>query len=1159
MKKSNFVKLCLSLGFIASSTTLFASENSNVIYNKNNIVVELNSDGNGEFEVSVENNSDKDMFNVKLLSEDIKGLKLKNGKEILVGNLKSKEKKVLDKKSLKYEIEKAIVSAIKNQKLAKTSVNGVSKIYVPIAIAGMIGSIYILVSNKKNSKKLLSIALGAGLLSFGILGVGVNADTSYDHSENIIGKIVVNGDSYDYKALLLWNDTDKSVSEKPNEKPNEKPSEKPVVPVAPVVPTPNPKPEPEKPISEEIQNAKKELKAYLDTLNESVLELNGINTQSNKEALKTLKDGIKRAKELLNKEDISKEELEEIKKIPFKKVGDKKQGAIRDLAKKVVVDFEVLGEKNIENIHNHKKYVALKDNKLTVKTSLENVKKVGESEDMFLKLNYVTKDEYASKTEADAVSGATPRYKKQEVAKEDYIVKTVNGNLEIEISKLPENVKLIKPVIYVKLADGTYFENGTLVYVEEKEGTPTEIISEKVTVKAYTEITDETLKNALKNVPDGATVTVKSKPELTKLGEENAVLIVKANGEEKEIQVPVEITTSWAFKTNMPRVRMVNQPNGKTIQEVEEGFVIDWNRVLKDAIAKNSIYKNIEVLSLPTEAELKEKGAKDINYRITFIDGSVREYTLNSLTVVDSNASSFVPELKDITHIVGDEFKDEMLKDGISNLTPQMEENEGKFYFRVLEKPTEEQLNTKGNYIAKVRLVFGDATFKDVEIPIIVKEKVVTPVEKTIVSFDDIPVVELPYGANKNMWVSKMPKVVKANLSDGSKVDLNVKEYNGYINTWIEGETMAVLDYDLPKGVTGEKKDLKIKVKVLPKPVEMTVELDKSEYYYKDNPVLTIKNFKGSEDDVKVIHNKDYNDVTLKKGEHYTFDSTKNAVILNTDAILKVQNKTLSTNRNIDITISVKGKNLKMITINYLIDKSFYPLYFTFNDIERKDNAKIDMIIDDKSIYGNVKVFSGATPIVGTVVKDEVIDDIENTYLFVPYESVKSLIKDNELELTIKCDGYKEYTVTLKYKEDATTVMKNWSVEAVEKEENGKTPKGAPIYEYNQYTTMRIKVTGDITDAYLKEKLVVKMKSANETEFTVPKTGDGAVQINNRNGLEIRIPTDQVAGEVVWKKDNDWEDGKPSKEGYDGRHPITKITLELEGYETKTVEFCIAP
>lgn len=125
----------------------------------------------------------------------------------------------------------------------------------------------------------------------------------------------------------------------------------------------------------------------------------------------------------------------------------------------------------------------------------------------------------------------------------------------------------------------------------KKRGTPTEIISEKVTVKAYTEITDETLKMTLKNVPDGATVTVKSKPELTKLGEENAVLIVKANGEEKEIQVPVEITTSWAFKTNMPRVRMVNQPSGKTIQEVEEGFVIDWNRVLKDAIAKNSIYK----------------------------------------------------------------------------------------------------------------------------------------------------------------------------------------------------------------------------------------------------------------------------------------------------------------------------------------------------------------------------------------------------------------------------------------------------------------------------------------------------------------------------------------------------------------------------------------
>lgn len=40
----------------------------------------------------------KDMFNVKLLSKDIKGLKLISGKELLIGNLKSKEKRFWIKK-----------------------------------------------------------------------------------------------------------------------------------------------------------------------------------------------------------------------------------------------------------------------------------------------------------------------------------------------------------------------------------------------------------------------------------------------------------------------------------------------------------------------------------------------------------------------------------------------------------------------------------------------------------------------------------------------------------------------------------------------------------------------------------------------------------------------------------------------------------------------------------------------------------------------------------------------------------------------------------------------------------------------------------------------------------------------------------------------------
>lgn len=47
--------------------------------------------------------------------EEIKGFKLVEGKELLLGDIKAGEKKVLDEKELKYEIEKEIVEAIKKK------------------------------------------------------------------------------------------------------------------------------------------------------------------------------------------------------------------------------------------------------------------------------------------------------------------------------------------------------------------------------------------------------------------------------------------------------------------------------------------------------------------------------------------------------------------------------------------------------------------------------------------------------------------------------------------------------------------------------------------------------------------------------------------------------------------------------------------------------------------------------------------------------------------------------------------------------------------------------------------------------------------------------------------------------------------------------------
>ena len=142
MKKSNLLKAALAFGIMFSSGLVFADTQS-VLYDKDGIKLSLTSNENGDFSVSVLNNTDKDMYDVKLKSKDIKGLKVIDGDILSIGTIKKSEKKVLDKTSLKFEIEKKISDAIKKKGLSKTGINGVSKVLIPITIAGLCGVIYI--------------------------------------------------------------------------------------------------------------------------------------------------------------------------------------------------------------------------------------------------------------------------------------------------------------------------------------------------------------------------------------------------------------------------------------------------------------------------------------------------------------------------------------------------------------------------------------------------------------------------------------------------------------------------------------------------------------------------------------------------------------------------------------------------------------------------------------------------------------------------------------------------------------------------------------------------------------------------------------------------------------------------------------------------------
>ena len=219
MKKSNLLKAALAFGIMFSSGLVFADTKS-VLYDKDGIKLSLTSDDDGNFSVSVENNTDKDMYDVKLKSKDIKGLKVIDSDILSIGTIKKKEKKVLDKTSLKFEIEKKISDKIKKKGLSKTGINGVSKVLIPITIAGLCGVIYVLVKEKRE-KNTMSLALALALVGTSLIGVNVKASKSYDHVVDVKGDIEVEGKTFEYTGNLLWNDTEKENIENNEQKPNE--------------------------------------------------------------------------------------------------------------------------------------------------------------------------------------------------------------------------------------------------------------------------------------------------------------------------------------------------------------------------------------------------------------------------------------------------------------------------------------------------------------------------------------------------------------------------------------------------------------------------------------------------------------------------------------------------------------------------------------------------------------------------------------------------------------------------------------------------------------------------------------------------------------------------------------------------------------------------
>ncbi|MFQ9966855.1 MAG: S-layer homology domain-containing protein [Peptoniphilus sp.] len=215
--------------------------------------------------------------------------------------------------------------------------------------------------------------------------------------------------------------------------------------------------------NQHVIELKKILKAIIDSRKDDLLELGGVKTPKNEKSIADLKSLIEEAKILLNKKDLSSDEIKKLEELT-KFEGKKYRGSFRKIAKNILVDSEVLGERDARNKNNGKYYTSLKNNQIRIKTLLSDVKKIGESEERYIKLNYISKKDYDS---VDAISKSTPKYKKQELNKDLYSVEEKDGIITVTINgELPEDVKILKPIIYLKYADNIYFENGDLVYTK---------------------------------------------------------------------------------------------------------------------------------------------------------------------------------------------------------------------------------------------------------------------------------------------------------------------------------------------------------------------------------------------------------------------------------------------------------------------------------------------------------------------------------------------------------------------------------------------------------------------------------------------------------------------------------------------------------------------
>ncbi len=470
--------------------------------------------------------------------------------------------------------------------------------------------------------------------------------------------------------------------------------------------------------------------------------------------------------------------------------------------------------------------------------------------------------------------------------------------------------------------------------------------------------------------------------------------------------------------------------------------------------------------------------------------------------------------------------------------------------------------------------------------------------EKTVQSVNEIAPVEVKYGASKQEWEAKLPSEITLNLSDNTSAYVNVTWNGKNVNTWQEGEYKAKAVYELPEGVTGEAPVVEALIKVGAKPQTPKVQLiSEGKLYYKDNPQIELKNFE-SIANVSVsreISMYPYEE-ELQLGKHFTFDSNSKIITINTANIYNKSNSDFSYDEELSLQIDVDGQKYP-INISYSKSKQIYVFPKEYTELEHGKDIKVSLVADEEDEAG-ISLYIGDEAIKGFEIVKEDTEYGETTYIKIPYEAVKNRIVDNAVTVIGRHDDVKDFDFTLRFKSDEAVTpdpdagkspddedggketvpaegekdpkndgeetssdeskqLKQWKAEAIEIEDNGRTPDdNLCVYVYGQHTTINLELEFEgLTRKFLEENLRVMMQSGDYDEFEVKHRNkkaaneDGSWYLRrepSNNKVELRLNTDYSYGKVAYKKKDDkWQ--------------ITNIKLNLPGYEEKVVKVVVMP